>query len=285
MRHAILPIVLIIVISLTACRTQQGFVSAYPRGALTTDQQRVASREDLTRVLARRTHQHDDLWVKSGITIRSEGSSRKAFFTSIVMYQAPDKLRFAGSRVPIGTLFDVLLLGDRAMVYFNRDGNLFVGSADELAKKSSAIGGLSPRDLVSAALIQQQLQSVLESDQPCVVEPQGEGHLLVATQRENSQNLFFMVRRIDGLVEEALIRNADGGEQLRIRYTKYEMVGDPETKRQEPLPSEMKLELRSEGVVIDAEVDEYRLQPKLNFTPQRARRTYPLSSMQFSEDF
>ncbi|MEO8376310.1 MAG: hypothetical protein ABI579_01455, partial [Candidatus Sumerlaeota bacterium] len=241
MRHIIFALFIITMFLLTACRTQGGFVSAYHKDTLYTDQQHVATREDLLRVLQGRTYAHDTLWVKSGITVRQEESSRKVFFTSVVMYQAPDKLRFAGSRVPIGTLFDVLLLGDRAMVFFNREGTLFVGSAEELAAKSGAIGGLSPRDLVSAALIQQQLKAVLESDQPCVVEPQGAGHLLVATQRSNDQNIFFMVRQADGLVEEALVRDAAGAEQLRIRYKKYELIEDEEAKTQEPFPTEMEL--------------------------------------------
>ena len=285
MRRIIFAAFLLLTISLTACSTRRGFVSAYAKDALQSNEHRVSSREDLQRVLRQRTHDHDELWVKSGITVHSSNTSQKVFFTSVVMYQAPDKLRFAGSRVPVGTLFDVLLLGERAMVFFNREGTLFVGSADELAEKSGAIGGLSPQDLVSAALIQQQLKDVLESHQPCLVEPQGPDHLLVATRRSNHQNIFFMVRRADGLVQETLVRNAAGEDQLRIRYRKYEMVEDGETKVLEPFPTEMELEIASQGVTISAEVGEYRLHPKLNFSPQRARRTYPMSAMQFSEDF
>ena len=256
-------------------------MSAYDPVTLRDNSMAVNSREELLQLLRARTREHAELWVKASVTIRQQESSRKDFFTAIAMYRAPDKIRFGGSRVPIGTLFDVLLDGDRAVIYFNREGSLFVGSIDELAEKAEAIGGLSPRDLVSAVLMQQQLLDVLSSGDPVTVEPTAE-HLLVATRRNSGQQCLFMVRRQDGLVEEVLLRDEQGEETLRVRYQEYQLVADQEAR--EPLPSRMKLEVRSQGVTIDADVVEYRLEPKLNdkaFLPPRAKRTYPMKALQF----
>lgn len=282
--RAFRPILAIItVVLLVSCGARRGFVSAYDAKALDSGAFRADSREQLTSVLEARTQQHDMLWTKWNVTIHETATGGKQFFTAVAMFQAPDRVRFGGSRVPMGTVFDVLLNGNKAYLYFNREGKLFAGTIDELSQKTSAIGGLSPRDLVAAVLMQEQLLSMLRSGTPPEVLESGE-HLLVAGRHARTrQDLLLMVRRADGLVEEAVVASAQGEEQLRIRYLAYELVENEDLGTREPLPSRMRLEVRREGVTIEAESREYRLAPKFPeaaFLPPRARETLPLSSLQ-----
>lgn len=270
------------------CRGTRGFVSAYDRELLREGAVQVLDRDMLLAALRERAPYPSELWLRSRVTIRRDDRRGSDFFTAVVMYREPGQLRLGGSRQPIGNLFDVLILGEDVSLYFNREGRQFVGTTRDLAEKTSAVGGLSPRELLTAVLVQQELRRYLEDPGPVLVRPRGEGHLLAAARQQPSgRQLLWLVRRRDGLVEEFLVRDAAGNEEIRVRYSEYRLYSHPDRPGMEPLPYRIEMRVPSEGVDVECRVTEYRLSPGLtdrSFTPPRAREVYALRDLAFEDE-
>ncbi|MCC5875851.1 MAG: hypothetical protein JJU11_06500 [Candidatus Sumerlaeia bacterium] len=262
------------------------FVSPYDPAQVATGSLAVHSLDDLRETLAARTRHHEQIWMRSDVTIEQEGRSGRDFFTALVLYQAPDMFRLRGSRVPIGTVFDVLLRDDQATLHFPREGRMFVGGIDTLAEKASAIGGLTPRDLVTAVLVQHHLSELLNDPSRRVVWSDRGEHILLASRHDGSgRHFFWLVRKEDGLVEEMLVRTAIGREELRVRYLGYLLIANEEGEP-EPFPSDLQFFVPGEGLEISSAGSEYRLQPGLSpraFEQPSAREVYPLAALQFEE--
>lgn len=271
---------------MAGCGGTKSFHSAYDKKEIATRRHAVTNREDLTAALQASVHKHDELWAKSDVVVRQKSIKKKTFFTALLLFRSPDQVRLRGSRVPIGTVFEVLLLGRQAMIYINQENRLFTGDISELASKTEAIGGLTPRELLAAVFVQQDLLERLEGEGEISVTDK-EDHLLIAALHPiNRRQLFWQVRKADGLVEELLIRSPEGAEQLRIKYREYSMEEDSEASTTEPLPTDFVMNLAGEDVEVSVEVNEYKLSPKLKdavFFAPKARETYRLRDLQFKE--
>lgn len=279
-------VVLLLMGSGCRSRVPVEFVTPYDPVQIATGAVSVQSLDDLRAALSARTNHHEQLWVRSDVTIEQEGRSGRDFFTALVLYQEPDMFRLRGSRVPIGTLFDVLLREDQATLHFPREGRMFVGDIDTLAEKASAIGGLTPRDLVTAVLVQHHLSALLNDPSRRVAWSDRGSHLLLASRHHGSgRHFFWLVRKDDGLVEEMLIRTPLGREELRVRYLGYTLLGDGEGGP-EPFPTDFQFVVPGEGLEISSAGSEYRLNPGLSpraFEQPDAREVYPLAALQFEE--
>lgn len=275
------------VLVLSACPGRRGgFTSPYEAGALEKGAFAVSNLEELRAALLERTGRHGEIWMRSDVTITREGERGRDFFTALVLYREPELFRLRGSRIPVGTVFDVLLSGDEAYLHFNREGQLFVGTLEELASKAGLIGGLTPRDLVSAVLVQQNLSEWLASPMHQVAWRDGGEHLLVASRHPaNGRQILWLVRKDDALVREVLIRSPRGEEELRIEFLRYQLESADEGAA-EPFPADFVFTVPGRGVVIRSEGAEYKVAPGLDdraFAPPRARDVYPLSSLHFEE--
>lgn len=246
----------------------------------------VTDLEELREALLARTNRHEEIWVRSDVTITREGERGRDFFTALVLYREPEQFRLRGSRLPIGTIFEVLLSGNEAYLHFNREGKLFVGTLEELAERSGVIGGLTPRDLVSAVLVQQNLAEWLASPAHRVVWRDGGEHLLLGSRHPASgRQILWLVRKSDALVREVVIRSPEGVEDLRIEFLRYRLESRGEGPG-EPFPVDFVFTVPLEGIVIRSEGAEYKLAPGLDdraFAPPRARDVYPIRSLHFEE--
>lgn len=262
------------------------FISPYDETTIQSGRVSVNNLEELRLALADRTAHHEQLWVRSDVTIEQEGRSGRDFFTALVLYQEPDFFRLRGSRVPVGTIFDVLLRGDQATLHFPRDGMMFVGDINTLAEKASLIGGLTPRDLVSAVMVQHHLSGILNDPGRRIAwSDRGEKLLLGARHRESGRLFFWLVRKSDGLVEEMLVRTPAGREELRVRYLRYALLerGDGPV---EPFPTDYQFILPDEGIEISSAGSEYKLDPGLSeraFAQPSAREVHPLATLHFED--
>jgi hypothetical protein len=262
------------------------FESPYEAEELAARRLAVDDAAALRAALEARTGRHQQLWVKSEVVITQPGRAGRDFFTALALYEAPDKFRLRGSRTPIGNLFDLLMVGDQVDLFFNREGRLFTGTAAELSEKVSLVGGLSPRDLVGAALIQQSLRDWMANpENPTVVARRGEFLLVAGRGGDAGLQLFWLVRREDALVREFLMRDAGGRELLRISYERYQLEDNPAVEGgREPLPAALRMTVPGTGVSISSTGAQYKLNPGLvarAFERPRAEEVYPLSSLAF----
>ncbi len=271
----------------TSCRGPRGFVTPYGDDMIRTGRAGVEDRDTLLARLRERASYPEEIWLRSRVTVRYEDRGGSDFFTAVVMYREPGQLRLGGSRSPIGNLFDVLVSGDMVSLYFHREGQQFVGTLDDLARQTGAVGALSPRELLAAVLVQQELRRHLEGYEPVVVRRRGDDHLLVAARHSPSgRQLLWLVRRKDGLVEEMVARDPDGSEEVRVRYREYRLYSHPDREWEEPLPYRFDLTVPAEGIEVELRVTEYRLAPGLtdrSFQPPRAREVYALRDLVFEE--
>ncbi|CAN5451741.1 hypothetical protein BH09SUM1_BH09SUM1_06410 [soil metagenome] len=247
---------------------------------------RTETREELQNVLDSRTGQHETLWMKSGVVVRDPAAKEKNFFTALVVYKAPSAIRLRGTRNPVGGLFDILIDDQAAFLYFNREGTAYNGTLDELSEKASIVGGFTPRDLVTAVFVEQELRDLLDSGEQVSVTDKGEKLLFGSTHSTTGKQMFWFVRKDDQLVEELLIRDEIGVPELRIHYYAYQFEDIPDAAAPEPFPKKFKLTFEKQKISATVDVDQYKWDVKLGpeaWKPPTARRTYPLSALEFEE--
>ncbi len=271
----------------TSCRGPRGFVTPYDSAAIREGRTAAEDRDMLLARLRERAPYPTELWFRSRVNVRYEDRGGSDFFTAVVMYREPDQVRLGGSRSPIGSLFDVLVIGEWVSLYFNRERQQFIGTTSDLAEKAGAAGALSPNEMLTAILVQQELRRYLEGREPVLVRPRGEDHLLVATrQSPTGRQLFWLVRRQDGLIEELVVREPDRRGEIRVRYREYRLYEHPERPGEEPLPYRLDVLIPAEGIEVELRVTEYRLAPELtdrSFQPPQGREVYNLRDLAFEE--
>lgn len=269
-----------------SCRTSQEFRSAYDEDQLLAGDFAVNSIDELKTALADQSEPQQELWVSMGVTVRRGEKRVLPSFTAIALYREPDWIKLGFSRMEIGTVYSILIKGDSAELYANREGQLFFGTLDELAEKTPMVAGLPPQELVSAVLMQNELATILASNQPYSVTNKKE-HLLIARRHpQTDRQYFWLVRKADALVEEVLIRTPQGQSELRIQYGEFQLVDNEKTQTRLPYPEEMLFHLEEEGLRIEADVKEYRLAPGLTeriFTLPQPKERYRLRDVQFKE--
>lgn len=276
------------VAGLSGCQGKVDFRSPYGEESLASGAWSVGDRAALAEALRHRLRPRPQLWVKAGVVIRRErgGDSEKDFFTATAMYAEPGSIRLRGTRTAMGTLFEVLLRNNEAYMSFPRDGQLFVGTLQDLQNRVTSISGLGPEDLVAGVLVQHDLLRRLEGDgQPLTVRQRGDEDLLVATLDPQGRELFWLVRQKDALVRELWVRDPEGREELRIRYSEY-LLMEHEDGFREAFPEKFEVQVPRQGVRVEVDADEYKLDPlpRRAFEPPTGRETYPLSTLRFEED-
>ncbi|MDX2177272.1 MAG: hypothetical protein SF028_12465 [Candidatus Sumerlaeia bacterium] len=265
--------------TLAACGGRAAFVSPYETGPPTAQ-----SVGELRATLSERASQHPKLWVRADLVLESDLRKGRDAVTATALFEEPDRFRLLGSREVVGTLFDVLLLGDNASLYFAREGLRFDGTAEELRGKLGAAGSVMPRDLIEAVTVTQRLLATMEK-------PAGEwsaidrrDHWLVATYDDLGRQSIYRVRKADGLVDEWLLRSADGVERLRIAYGEYRLVDV--RGRKEPFPWRFEARVPEGNAKVRASVDGYKIDPPFvpkSFQPRQTDEVYALRDLAFEE--
>jgi Domain of unknown function (DUF4292) len=274
---------------LAGCRSKAKlFVSPYEKEELAAQLHAVYTEDELRQSVAERSEALDTLKAKMGVTIRKDGKRAFPSFTALVLYRDPDFIKLAIQRFEIGTLYTLLIKGDEVQMYSRRDHAMFVGTVDDLAEKTGLFGGLTPREVVSALLVQHRLSEVLESDDPYVITLHKNTHFMVTwVDPQDHRQFFWLVRQEDALVEELLIRSPQGREEIRIQYNEYDLVENPETETVMPYPEEMVFRLPRNGMTIKMSSKKY--QPDLEFSSAvdslpEPRDVYLLKNVVFEEN-
>ncbi|MCX7015596.1 MAG: hypothetical protein NTW86_24095 [Candidatus Sumerlaeota bacterium] len=158
------------------------------------------------------------------LIVSGEGIRGKDVVDGNLLYSAPDRLRFRASRLPVGTVFEILQTGGRVSIKLNREGKVFEGSAAELASHPELIGGVEPLEVVRAFLIGRSFLDAVKEEQARGADPgslafQGDA-LTVRAVREGTPTRAprmeeYVVRRKDGLIQAARLFEPDGEGQRR----------------------------------------------------------------------
>lgn len=257
------------------------FLSPYPAGAAVA----VSRAEDVAPRLAETASAHPLLWARADLVISIEGRKGRDLVTATLLRREPGDLRLRGSRAPIGTVFEVLLDAEgRAWLYANREDRLFEGTRQQLREKLGAVGGVEPEDLVHAILVQQRLREFLADPAGWGIEDKGDAFLF-ARRDPAGRQLFWRLRKADGLVEEYLVRSRSGIPLLSVRYTEYRLVDV--RGRMEPLPWRFQVRVPASRATIDAKLDGYKIDPPLRdkaFAVPEASERYPMTALEFAEE-
>jgi hypothetical protein len=274
------------VAGLSSCGSKKAFESAYDPEQLPTGLWRAASEEELVSVLEQNTEDLEEIWVKFGVTVRREDERVLPSFTAIALYKEPDLVKLGLRRFEIGTVYSILIRGQEAQMYANREGDMYVGTLEELAERTPLMSGLSPRDLVGAVTVQRDLLDLLKSNRPRRVSDQGEKLLVAARHPVTRRQFFYLVRKKDALIEEVLIRTAEGEPEVRILYGGYDLVENEVTGSLNPYPAELTFKLLEQNLTVEADVKEYRLTPEFPddiWTLPEPENVYRLRDVTFEE--
>jgi hypothetical protein len=232
----------------------------------------LATKADIAGLLDERASAHPKLWVRADLAVTTPGKKGRDHFTALVLSEEGKFIRLRGTKAPVGAIFDVLLKGDAATLFFNRDGVLFFGTREELRSKLGSAGNIMPEDLLRSVMVQQELRKALASDEVGIVREKDS--LLVAHRDETGRQHIYRVRAQDGLVQEWLMRSPTGESLLRVEYLKYNLLDV--RGRDEPLPWKFDITVPSNGAKITADVDSYKIDPpfsdKTSAEPEAEKR-------------
>lgn len=244
---------------------------------------RLETQADLTALLRERASSHEKFWARGDLVITSEGKRGKDLVTVLLLYREPSDFRLRGSRAPIGTVFDLLLDDERALLHFTREDMGFFGTPMELREKLAMAGSLMPSDLLAALLAQQGLLEALEHA-PQVGFLSKKESLLVAVRDPAGRQHLWNVRRSDGLIDEYMLRGPAGNTLIVATFDEYRM--EPVRGREEPLPWRFRLKVPDAGATVAVNMDGYKIDPPLPakaFEPPNPKELHPLRALEFSE--
>lgn len=277
MRRILLLIALTTAVALMAgCRAERTFHSPYD----IEDQPRTLERGTIAEVHAlmrERAVDHPTLWSGGKIVISVQGERKKQWFDMTLLFRSPDAIRLRGSRIPIGTLFEVIMNGDSAWVYLNREKELYAGQRADLSKVSGVTGALSLQDMMAAILVNQDLLRRLDEGGRWTVLPT-QKDVLLAKSIEDGRQLIWRLRRSDGLVREVVLRGPQDRIEMRVSYWDYALESDAT----EPLPEEFVIGLYEDQLNFDVEIDKYKINPALVdavFLPPKAEKVFPMEML------
>lgn len=259
-RLAVLLLILVGVLATTsACRGRQttpdGFRSPFQRGG--DDALREASLEELHALLAYRTPEHPLTWVRGRVSLREPDQRGTAWFDGLLIYREPDAVRLRGSRVGIGTLFEVIVADEQAWVHLRRERELFGGSLDELREEGGILGALSLSDMMAAILVNHDLRQRLDEEREWRLLEDGREFIL-STEIERGRRIYYRIRLSDGLVRELAVRDPMGRMEAHVTYEGFDMHEGA------LLPTAMTIDLMGGALEVRFTAHEYKLHPEID---------------------
>ncbi|MDX1973146.1 MAG: hypothetical protein SFY68_11505 [Candidatus Sumerlaeia bacterium] len=211
-----------------------------------------------------------------------ETKTKRYRFDALLLYGEPDRMRVRGNHFLAGTLFEVILEGEKASVFLNKERQFFHGTLPELQQVGGIFGSFSPDELVGALRVNHRLKELLEqkSNRANWSTTEAEEYLYVIHQ-EPQRTFVWKIRRSDALVEELIISNPleNNAIQLRILYRGYELLAPDE-----PYPTEMEFSVPGGEFSLKLNVEEIKLEPPLNpavitAEPRNIEQRLPLAAL------
>lgn len=269
-----------LVLLVSSCTTKPAFVSPYvavPSGDL------VNSFSDFQEIVAARSTDRPLFWARTGVKLTESYPRRqKNKFDATLIYGKPNKMRVRGTHFLLGTMFELILDGDKAFVFINEQQTLFEGSLKEMQENGGVLGSFTPEDLIGAVRVYHRLAELMQNSAT-------EGKwsttdttdFLFVIYSQPSRTFVWKVRKNDGLIQELLVSNPSENNrlELQILYWKYEQPSN-----EEPYPTRLEIQLTDQKVTLDLDVNEIKLQPELNpavitMLPRSIKNRLPMSAL------
>jgi hypothetical protein len=209
----------------------------------------------LAQVLAERHPAWDTLQTEADITIDTPTQGRKRFSANLLV-DFPDKARLRGSKMALGTLFEILSVGNMIHVYFNRDGILFSGRPSDLDESAGFLRLVGPDEILRALLAERDLAAQLQKPGRFQVRETTSHWQIWASKPDGSWQIW-VVRKADFLVEETVLGQEGEGARARVRYWAYDEIEG------EPVPSDLQIFLADPDVTIRVETEYVDINPPL----------------------
>ena len=260
--------------AVAGCRASIPFESPYSDDL--PDVLREGTLEEIAQLVSERTKEHPFL-VRQGRIVLETEEGKMWFEGNLLVRDEPPAVRLRGSRVPIGTLFEVAVSGPDAWVYLNREKQLFIGSPEELRRQTGVAGAVSLQEVVSSILVYQDLQERLSQPGVWRVLPRRD-EVFLAQETPLGRQLAWRIRRSDGLIREFVTFDSLGNAELRVTSESWELEDD------EPLPGQFVAEVANGAVELTMRLGDYKLGQPLadavfDRTPSGAREIYLLSDL------
>ena len=166
-------------------------------------------------------------------------------------YRAPAQFRLRIQNPGAGGHLDIFQDGEQVAVQLP-DYSLYAGTVQELSEHARQTGGLEPREIVRAILIEETLREAVSrsSDaRPEDVPFQGDA-LKFQLADENGRRETYTIRRRDGLVKRAVVEVAGGDGKKKVHTVAYKSYQQGPDGR--PLPKAF--EIKSGGVKLKIEI-------------------------------
>ncbi|MBX3729375.1 MAG: hypothetical protein KF858_09340 [Candidatus Sumerlaeia bacterium] len=260
---------------LSSCRSRRPvFDSPYPEAGVVLTQGTLA---ELDAVLRQRTPPHGVFWASGRVSIRQPEVRGSVWFDATFIYDEPESFRLRGSRMVIGTLFEVIVCGEDAWVHLNKERELYAGTLSELRRQGGMLGAFSLQDMAAAILVHQDLRRRLAEGGSWQVLRTGD-ELFLTTMLAEGRRVTYRIRRADALVREAIVRGPDGRIELQALYEGFRLSDDGE-----PLPTRMMLHILGDALSVRFRSDAYK--PHSDVKPEnvcylpRNARVFPLAAL------
>jgi hypothetical protein len=215
------------------------------------------------------------------VTLSVEGERRLQWFDANLLYRTPDTVLLRGSRVGPGTLFTMLSKPEESWFFLNREGELYVGTTDELREHLGLLGSIGLSELMGALLVSQEVKSLLSSQEQERWRARRED--IEFSDRRLGGTRRWTIDRHSGLVRRMELLDEQRETLILVEYDKYELIDSPEI-----LPTDIRVILPREGVTLRLRLTSYRLDPvdlreELVFDtrPRGVRTTYPLRQLRW----
>jgi hypothetical protein len=265
----------VLALLLSGCRSRRpAFDSPYPEGRALLARGTLA---ELDAVLRQRTPPHGVFWASGRVSIRQPEVRGSVWFDATFIYNEPESFRLRGSRMVIGTLFEVIVCGEDAWVHLNKERELYAGTLSELRRQGGMLGAFSLQDMAAAILVHQDLRRRLSAGGAWQVLRTGD-ELFLTTKLAEGRRATYRIRRADALVREVVVRGPDGRIELQALYEGFRLSDDGE-----PLPTRLVLHLLGDALSVRFRSDAYK--PNSDVKPEnvchlpRNARVFPLAAL------
>ncbi len=236
---------------------------------------------ELLSLLERRTSNPRTLQAQGRVTVSEEGRKRRQWFDANLLYRTPDSILLRGSRVGPGTLFTMLSKPEESWFFLNREGELYVGTTDELREHLGLLGSIGLSELMGTLLVSREVKSLLASGE--FEDWRARRGDIQFSDVRLGETRRWTIDRHSGLVRTMELLDGRREALIRVEYDKYELIEAPRI-----LPMDLRVILPREGVTLRLRLTSYRLDPVnlredlvFDTRPRGVRSTYPLRQLRW----
>lgn len=225
----------------------------------------------------------DRLQAKGRLVARSGIWPGKEYFDFLFFALGPERLRFKADRLPIGTVFDLIVNEGQMTVILPAAHAFFQGPVPAAGSPFGRRFGVEPGDLVPALQIGQYVAAGAFAYQPA----DDETTLLPRGETGAGGLAEIRLENLSGLPREAVWRMKAGDRRIewRVRYLAFDWFTVTEGQPPRLLPSRVEIRSRRSRAILAIEVTKYlapaAVDPDKVFKPayRGEMKRYPLTAL------